>query len=368
MANELIKHSSHQPVRQLDPFSTNPNGEIHVVQWNEMANEAHGIATFVKSRIDSGKVAAGRVLVLTPRRQFGYAIRDALKAVTVDAHSFFNEEELEGDPKDSSDCLAQERFTLLSLVANGEDRVSLRCWCGFGHPELQQKPWKRVAEHCAKIGISPMAVLADLSAGKLKFPHSKRLIERFDSLQAQLTVLRPLRGQALVDALFPAAEPWTEPFRSIVASASIPAPDFDSGWLLSIMRSAIAQPELPTKVDYVRIMSLHKSKGLTADLVIVAGSMDGLIPSIDPKLPLDEQEIMMEEQRRLFYVAITRTRQTLVLSSVRFLPMKLAHRMRARFQPVRNSDLGFTIPSRFLSQLGPACPQAVEGDEFLKSL
>ena len=45
--------------------------------------------------------------------------------------------------------------------------------------------------------------------------------------------------------------------------------------------ASITQPELPTDVDYVRVMSLHKSKGLTADLVIVMGCVEGLIPRID---------------------------------------------------------------------------------------
>ena len=71
-------------------------------------------------------------------------------------------------------------------------------------------------------------------------------------------------------------------------------------------------------------MSLHKSKGLTADLVVVAGCMDGLIPHVDFSLPQEEREAVMEEQRRLFYVAITRSRQSLVLSSVFYLPLNVA--------------------------------------------
>lgn len=363
MANDLIRHSSHRPVRQLEPFATNPDGEVHVVQWTSIQSEADGIAAFVKSRIQSGTVAPGRVLVLSPRRQFGYAIRDALKKANVDAHSFFNEEELEGNPTIAADCTAQERFVLLCLLANPDDRVALRCWCGFGQASLQQAGWKRVFDHCANSGQAPRATLEELASAKLKLPYTSGVVERYKLLSEQIARLHGLSGQALVDALFPKEDSWTEPFRSI--GKTIEESDFEADHLLKALRGAIIQPELPTDVDYVRIMSLHKSKGLTAELVVVAGCIEGLIPFIDFKQPQEERERQLEEQRRLFYVAITRTRQTLVLSSVRTLPVDLALRMGASTRRTTNPLIGQTIASRFFGQLGPACPAAITGEQFI---
>lgn len=45
-------------------------------------------------------------------------------------------------------------------------------------------------------------------------------------------------------------------------------------------------------------MSLHKSKGLT--LVVVAGCVGGLIPTIDYDIPENDRELQLCEQRRLF--------------------------------------------------------------------
>ncbi len=73
----------------------------------------------------------------------------------------------------------------------------------------------------------------------------------------------------MVDALFPAGEAWSEPFRFIASSLDDPD-DYGPLRLLDTARVAITQPELPTDVDYVRVMSLHKSKGLTADLGTLA--------------------------------------------------------------------------------------------------
>jgi len=79
----------------------------------------------------------------------------------------------------------------------------------------------------------------------------------------------------------------------------------------------VTQPEIPEDADFVRIMSLQKSKGLTSKVAIVAGCIQGVIPFQNFKLPQTEQQAILAEQRRLFYVAITRCTEILVLSSAR---------------------------------------------------
>jgi len=363
MANALILNSTSSSRRQLDPYPGNPSGEVHIVQWHDMNQEAQGIAKFIATRVANNSVTAGNILVLAPRRQFGYAIRDALQQLSVPAHSFFNEEELDGNPKKLSECLAQEKFTLLCLLANPEDRVALRCWCGFGSDSLRQVPWAKLTERCSTTGQSPRELLARIESGAEKLPHSNQLVERFRLLNEQLAALNNLKGQALLDALYPVGTGWAEPFRTI--ASSIEEPDYDAKFFVQRLRSAIVQPELPTDVDYVRVMSLHKSKGLTADLVVVTGCLEGLIPNVDRDLPAVEQGRALEEQRRLFYVAITRCRQTLVLSSVIFLPRDLAHRMRARVGRGGNAKLARTIATSFFGQLGRERPAPVSGQAFL---
>lgn len=56
--------------------------------------------------------------------------------------------------------------------------------------------------------------------------------------------------------------------------------------------------------DKVKLMTVHAAKGLEADAVIVAGLDDGDFPS---------RRSEIEEERRLFYVAVTRSRNRLVL-------------------------------------------------------
>jgi DNA helicase-2/ATP-dependent DNA helicase PcrA len=112
----------------------------------------------------------------------------------------------------------------------------------------------------------------------------------------------------------------------------------------------------------VRVMSLHKSKGLTSKVAIVAGCIEGLIPTTDSDHTPAQAQANLHEQRRLFYVSMTRCREILLLSSVLRLPVDLAYRIGARVLGRRGTCR--TIASRFLGELGPASPAPVAGEDW----
>ena len=62
----------------------------------------------------------------------------------------------------------------------------------------------------------------------------------------------------------------------------------------------------------VNLMTIHASKGLEFPVVFIAGTEEGLIPH---QRSVDENGGDVEEERRLFYVAITRAREKLLISS-----------------------------------------------------
>lgn len=67
--------------------------------------------------------------------------------------------------------------------------------------------------------------------------------------------------------------------------------------------------EWNTDDNYVTMMTVHASKGLEFPVVFVTGLEDGLFPL---SIALNEQQIM-EEERRLFYVALTRSQEMVYL-------------------------------------------------------
>ncbi len=66
----------------------------------------------------------------------------------------------------------------------------------------------------------------------------------------------------------------------------------------------------------VKLMTVHASKGLEFKYVFIVGLEDGLFPH--EKLGSNTNEIDSEEERRLFYVAITRAEKKLFLSYANF--------------------------------------------------
>jgi len=358
MAKTLIDNNQTKSSQEIYPKDNNPIGEIHIVQWNSLEHETRGIARFIKNRITAGEVKPGRILVLSPRRYFGYEIRNALKESNVHAKSFFHEEILEGNPKKLDECIEQRAFTLLTMLANPDDRVSFRCWCGFGSYNLQAPAWSKLRSFCEETGDSPKTLLQRLIKGEINIPNISRIVSKYNEKQQHIDKLSGLCGNELVDALFPSDKSWTEPFRTLYSE--IDEENINAQQLYEVLRTNIIQPELPIDVDYVRVMSLHRSKGLTADLVIVVGCIEGLIPSLKYDVSNLDYQRTLEEQRRLFYVAITRTTRILVLSSVSRLPRYLAHKTRARIDRG-----GRTIASQFLSELGLTRPTTVLGQSIL---
>ena len=360
MAAELISNNVRRTGRTLTARPGNCEGDVHVVQWDAMEDEAAGIADFVSQKVASGEFERGKTLVLCPRRPFGFMIRDALLRRGCPAHTFFHQELLKANPKELDESRAQQAFTALTLLARPGDKVALRSWLGFGSRNLGEREYARLREH-SRSDRAPSEALNQMVAGSLSIPYTRHIATRYRELCELKRRLADAPGQEVVDDLFPEGHDWAEPFRDIVEQC---ADEFTLDDVFDTLLTSVTQPELPTDVDYVRIMSLHKAKGLNADHVVVTGCIEGLIPSRDGRLAPEMARRAVEEQRRLFYVAITRPRKTLVLSSVLSLPRALAHKMGASVSG-GDHDNGDTISSTLLSELGPRRPRAVRGEEWV---
>lgn len=88
--------------------------------------------------------------------------------------------------------------------------------------------------------------------------------------------------------------------------------------------------------DVVKLMTIHAAKGLEFPVVFVGGLEENLFPSA---LSINTRE-ELEEERRLFYVAVTRAKRNLYLSYAN---------ARYRFGQLQQND-----PSRFLDEIPEA--------------
>jgi len=102
----------------------------------------------------------------------------------------------------------------------------------------------------------------------------------------------------------------------------------------------------------VSLMTIHSAKGLEFPVVFIAGAEEGLIPHEKSIINEDGEENeagSIEEERRLFYVAITRARERLYISSCK---------KRSRRPHSDSQSADECKPSPFLEEIPPDLIQA----------
>ena len=356
MAQTLIQRNPGRIRGPLLARRVNPAGEIHNVQWSSTAQEAEGIARFVIANVEEG-IDAGRCLILANSRLVGYGIRDAIRAGGLECNSFFREEAVASDA-------AQEAVTLLTLLARPRDRLALRAWLAGGSSTERRPAYRRLLAAARQADVDVWEILRQLHAGELRLPYTTDAVARWSLLTTRLGELDPLRDdlRAVVDEIFPSDVPDLSLLRQVATAAVDEADDLST--VADAVRYGASQREVPLEAAEVRVMSMHASKGLTADLVVLAGLVEGIVPRIDGRLSDDEQEVQRQEQRRLFFVAMTRTTNILVFSSYSALDAATAHRLQVAQGRRLSPGLVRTFASSFLDELGAERPDAVSGEDW----
>ena len=366
LAQTLIQRNPGRIRGPLTARAGNPHGEIHNPQWTSIEEEAQGIATFIDLKVQAG-VDPGMCLVLASSRQIGYAIRDAVQTRGIDIRSFFREQAVENE-------LAQEKLTVLTLLANPDDRLALRSWLGLNSPSALVGSYRALLRAAQEKAASVRAILEALDAEEIAVRFTDRSLKKWRDLQRQLAALEPLGEnlQAIIDAVLPdtgqdAADDDLALLRRTALSCIGETQSLAD--LPGMIRYRISQPEVPLETPYARVMSFHRSKGLTVDLVVLAGLVDGVMPRIKSNVPEQEQRAQLEEQRRVFFVGMTRTTNTLVFSGYSQLPSALAMNLQARRGRYHWRDQTYTtFASPFLEETGNSLPPAVRAQDWVQAL
>jgi superfamily I DNA/RNA helicase len=361
MAQNLIEHNPGRTKPVLQTRPSNPDGDIHNVAFPTMEAEANGLAQFIHTRISSGRVEPGEVLILANWRRIAYQIRDHLISLGYDAHSYFQEEALDN-------AEAQKALTLLTLMAKPGDRVSLRSYLALTHNRENRAGYRRVFAYAYENGLSIAATLRRLADDDLRLPYTRSAIDSWNMLARELADLEPLREDipALVDRLIP---PGDEALRRLREAAERALRDLGEDETLETLSDAlrlqIGVPEVPLDAPFIRLMSLHKSKGLTVKLVVIAGLVEGLVPrKPDSDLSGQRLEEHDHEQRRILFVGITRPTTELVVSRFQEIDAQDAHRSGASTGRWVGRGRRSTVASRLLSELGPELPRVCRSENW----
>jgi DNA helicase-2/ATP-dependent DNA helicase PcrA len=247
----------------------------------------------------------------------------------------------------------KDAIAYLSLLANPFDVVSFTRVANSPRRGLGQTSLSRIVAHSASIGVSVWEAasapdrIPGLGAAAIK--SLRRFMDTMEELRLRVEQQAPvadlleavLSQSGYVEAL--------EAERTIEAQGRIEnleqlvqvGREFDTGapegegtlevFLQQI--ALVADADSRTEDEgLVTLMTLHNAKGLEYPIVFIAGCEDGVFPH---SRALDEGAL--EEERRLFYVGVTRAMQKLYLTHAR---------RRAVF-----GAQSYGLPSRFLDEI-----------------
>jgi ATP-dependent DNA helicase Rep len=318
-ANALIAHNPHEHPKTL--WSANADGQrIRVWECNDAAHEAEKIASEIHFLQQKHTAPWSDFCVLFRGNHQSRALEKALQLLRVPYHLSGGTAFLDrGEVKDA--------LAWLRVIANPDDDSAFL--------RAVQSPRREV-------GATTLAKLAEL-ANSLHLPLSraaesmgvlKQLPARAaNGLNAFTEIVRGLRSDAarlppaelvrrlnersgLIAAL--RAECKSEALFALRRGNLDELADwFDGprtthpGELASAL-ALLAHADKSEAGNQVRLMSLHAAKGLEFRFVFIVGLDDGTLPH---EASIDEGRL--DEERRLFYVGITRAKEQLWLSHAR---------------------------------------------------
>jgi DNA helicase-2/ATP-dependent DNA helicase PcrA len=233
----------------------------------------------------------------------------------------------------ASDSLAW--FRLLQLHEGVGPTIARRVLAALGLSDPDAEPlsheqvvdrWPRAAQ------LLPASSRTRADALVAALAHSEGdLVARAERLRLVLT--------PLIEATYPDASIRLVDLNSLVAGAGQASrlSDVAADFALEPPRSTSDLARDPSiDEDWLTISTIHSAKGLEWRAIHVLNATDGMVPS-DMALRSSEG---LEEERRVFYVALTRARSALHV----YYPQRYHHRPRGR-----DDSHGWAQPSRFLS-------------------
>jgi len=339
IADKLIAENQNRKQKRLIPTKP-PVADIVITSFEDEKEEAEGVAQRVKELTDKGTSLSDiavfyRINAMSRMLEESF-IQNKVPYQIVRGVEFYNRKEI------------RDLLAYLKILVNPDDEIALL--------RIINTPPRGIG----KTTIDKVRAYAALH--KISFFEGLKKAGQIDSLsnapKAKIAVFVNLMEQFSGDITDQVARLAERVFTESGLEKSFQAGDDQSALenvneLLNAAHIYDQQTEEPSLLDYlqqialfsdvdaydksegsVALMTMHCAKGLEFENVFIIGLEDGLLPH--ERSTGDEDEL--EEERRLFFVGITRAKAGLYISC-------------ARYRTVRGQMLR-TIPSPFLYELG----------------
>ena len=349
MADKLIAENQNRKPKTLIPTKP-PGGDINLGAFEDEVEEAFFVAQQAKELIDNG-VSPKEIAVFYRVNAMSRVLEEAfiqnkIPYQIIRGTEFYSRKEI------------RDLLAYLKVLVNPADEIALM--------RIINTP----ARGIGKTTINKVRTYANLHS--ITFFEALKRAGEIDSLskgpKAKIAVFADLLEQLKKDVDGPVAPLAERVFNESQLKVSLEAAGTEGKDALGNVSELInatalydSQAEQPSLVDYlqqislfsdvdaydttserVALMTLHAAKGLEFENVFIIGLEEGILPH--ERSNDDEDET--EEERRLFFVGITRAKSGLYISY-------------ARYRTIRGQMLR-TIPSQFLYELGTDFTQAIQ--------
>jgi DNA helicase II / ATP-dependent DNA helicase PcrA len=341
VADRLIANNQSRKEKRL--IATRPSaGNVAVEQFEDETAESLGVAENINLLVSQGKSLSDIAVFYRVNAQ-SRALEEAfitnkIPYQIVRGVEFYNRKEIR-------DVLAY-----LKVIVNPADRVALLRIINTPARGIGKTTIDKILDYASRSSITLYQALKKVGAITALADSTKTKISQFVKMMDgfQKDISGPVAP--LAEHVF--SESGLE--KSLLSEGADGKDALENvGELISAAAVYDKQTENPSLVDYlqqislfsdvdaydatagrVAMMTLHSAKGLEFDTVFIVGVEEGLLPHERSADDGDETE----EERRLFFVGITRAKTNLYIAF-------------ARYRQIRGQTLR-TIPSQFLFELG----------------
>ena len=353
-ANSVIKNNMGRKGKTL--WTDHGDGEkVHHYTATNEQDEASHITDVIGEHLREGASLKDHAVLYRMNAQSNpietYFARAGIPYRIVGGQRFFDRKEV----KDINSYLA--------VIVNPRDDVRLRRIINEPARKIGMTTIEKIGELAASKGVPMMEIIAHVR----DYPELQRAaaaLERFYEMYRELcdlSVSEPLDQfvgdviaksgyEAMLKAMKEEGETRRENLGQLVSSIKTYADQNGEDATLSGFLEEVALisdlDSYDNDADSVTMMTIHSAKGLEFPYVFVVGMEDGIFPGEMAKY--NEED--MEEERRLCYVAITRAKKELYLST---------SRTRMIFGQTRRNP-----PSAFLSEIDPGLLDETQSPEL----
>ena len=347
-ANALIAHNESQKEKHL--WTDGGTGEkLTVADLDDEHAEARYVASEIDGLVEEG-VARDRIAVFYRMNAQSRVLEDTLVRFEIPYQVI-------GGTKFYDRAEIKDAVAYLALLANPADAISFSRVVNSPRRGIGNQTQARLLSHANTVGEDIWGVFSrpervpGLGAAALKavgrFAQSLATLreraerdgpvaELLEAILAETGYIEALEAERTVEA-----EGRIENLEELVGVAR----EFDANRELegeselTPLEEFLAQIRLVSEQDNLReeeslatLMSLHNAKGLEYDAVFVIGCEEGVFPH---SRSLEEGNL--EEERRLFYVGVTRARERLWMTCARRRSL--------------HGGASWNLPSRFLAEI-----------------